>query len=268
MHVLMPANFDRSMPPNVLAPVAAAQSLVDQATARLREAITQGQFGSGGKLPSEPQLSHQLGLSRATLRQAISNLEQESLVFRRQGHGTFVVQAAAALRNDLTRNLGVTDLIRISGQSPATKNVKLNFGQADARVAAGLGVLPGSPIAVLTRTRTADGRPVAMTVDHLSRDFYEPRGFRLDLLPNGLGKEQSLYQILRSHGVVIKRGVAEVLAIRANSVLRQALALPSNALLIQLSQTDFTADGKAVLYSDEYLVPDYFRIQVVRRGPG
>jgi hypothetical protein len=38
--------------------------------------------------------------------------------------------------------------------------------------------------------------------------------------------------------------------------------------LIQLVQTHFTADGRAVLYSDEYLVPDHFRIQVVRRRPG
>jgi GntR family transcriptional regulator len=256
------------MPPNLLAPLAAAQSLVDQATARLREAISQGQFGSPGKLPSEPKLSQQLGLSRATLRQAISNLEQESLVFRRRGLGTFVVQAAAALQNDLTRNFGVTDLIRISGQHPGTTNVQFAFDHADKRVAAGLAVDLGAPIAVLRRTRTADGRPVALTVDYLSPEFYEARGLRLQSVVERLRLEQSLYHILRSHGVVIKRGVAEVLAIFANSPVTRALGVERNSPLIQLVQTDFTADGKAVLFSDEYLVPGYFRVQVVRRGPG
>jgi GntR family transcriptional regulator len=256
------------MPPDLLTPVTAGQSLVDQATARLREAITRGQFGAHGKLPSEPSLSQLLGLSRATLRQAISNLEQESLVFRRRGLGTFVVQAAAALQNDLTRNLGVTDLIRISGQHPATADIQLTFGHADDRVAAGLAVAPASAIAILRRTRTADGRPVALTVDYLSPAFYQARGLSLDTLAERLKSEQSLYHILRGHGVLIKRGVAEILAILANASVRQALKVKKSTPLIQLVQTDFTADGRAVLYSDEYLVPDYFRIQVVRRGPG
>jgi GntR family transcriptional regulator len=256
------------MPPDLLTPVTLGQSLVDQATAQLREAITRGQFGTQGKLPSEPSLSQQLGLSRATLRQAISNLEQESLVFRRRGLGTFVVQAAASLQNDLTRNFGVTDLIRISGQHPATADVDLKFGHADSRVAAGLAVALGSPIAILSRTRTADGRPVALTVDYLSPEVYRPRGLHLETLAERLKTEQSLYHILRGHGVLIKRGVAEVLAIVANASVLKALRIKRNTPLIQLVQTDFTADGRAVLYSDEYLVPDYFRIQVVRRGPG
>jgi GntR family transcriptional regulator len=178
------------------------------------------------------------------------------------------VQAAAALQNDLTRNFGVTDLIRISGQHPGTTNVQFAFDQADTRVATGLGVEIGARIAVLQRTRTADGRPVALTIDYLSTEFYEARGLRLESVLERLRSEQSLYHILRSYGVVVKRGVAEVMAVLANASVRRALNLDRSLPVIQLVQTDFTPDGKAVLYSDEYLGPDYFRVQVVRRGPG
>ncbi len=59
-------------------------------TAQLRQAILDGRYADGEKLPAERQLASAFGASRATIRTALSRLEAERLVTRRLGAGTFV----------------------------------------------------------------------------------------------------------------------------------------------------------------------------------
>lgn len=59
-------------------------------TAQLRQAILEGAYGHGEKLPAERQLAEAFGASRTTVRIALGQLEEERLVLRRVGSGTFV----------------------------------------------------------------------------------------------------------------------------------------------------------------------------------
>lgn len=59
-------------------------------TAKLRQAILEGQYAHGEKLPAERQFAAAFGASRATIRSALIRLESERLVTRRLGAGTFV----------------------------------------------------------------------------------------------------------------------------------------------------------------------------------
>src|SRR5947207_1711412 len=90
-------------------------SLTQRAADDLRRAIQDGHYEQTGRLPAEPDLARQLGVSRATLRHAISVLQEEGLVTRRHGSGTFVAGRIAELRNNLNVNFGVTDLIDAAG---------------------------------------------------------------------------------------------------------------------------------------------------------
>ncbi len=76
----------------------------------LRERITSGEYGAEQRIPTELELSEQFGYSRQTIRQAISGLEQEGLVKRTQGRGTFVCKQRAGRVNrneSRTRRIGV-----------------------------------------------------------------------------------------------------------------------------------------------------------------
>ncbi len=55
----------------------------------------------GTKLPSEPKLAEQLGVSRATLREAMRTFESQGLLRRRQGLGTFVVGPTQVIESGL-----------------------------------------------------------------------------------------------------------------------------------------------------------------------
>src|ERR1700722_9996801 len=126
-------------------------SLTEQVQADLRVAIRAGAFGSGGQLPSEPALSKQLGVSRPTIRQALSLLEQEGLVARRQGMGTFVQSTVAALPDLLNVNTGITDMIRSAGRHADTRETTVQHAFADERIAKMLQLRTGAAVAVIER---------------------------------------------------------------------------------------------------------------------
>src|SRR5436190_4134018 len=71
----------------------------------------------GRRLPPEPELAGELGVSRPTLREALRSLEDEGVVTRSRGTGTFVSHRPR-LRNNLDVNFGVTDAIRQAGMTP------------------------------------------------------------------------------------------------------------------------------------------------------
>lgn len=56
----------------------------------LREDIARGVYRNGERIPGENELAERYGMSRQTVRQALSLLEQDFLIERRQGSGTYV----------------------------------------------------------------------------------------------------------------------------------------------------------------------------------
>lgn len=72
----------------------------------IREQVIGGQLKYGEKLYSENELAELFGISRQTVRQAVGLLEQEKIVERRRGSGTYVVYGGAA-RHEPTMNIGV-----------------------------------------------------------------------------------------------------------------------------------------------------------------
>src|SRR5262245_55853004 len=65
-------------------------SLVDAVVSRIREVIEQGRLRAGDRLPTEAELSEQLGVSRTVVREAVSQLESLGLLSVQRGRGMFV----------------------------------------------------------------------------------------------------------------------------------------------------------------------------------
>ncbi len=250
----------RSLPPT--------RSLAARAAEDLRTAIRDGLLGVEGRLPSEPTLAAELRVSRATLRHAISILEEEGLVSRRQGTGTFVVEQVRQLRNNLNANFGVTDLIEAAGWEPGTRSFSISETVADRVTAARLGVPPRSHVVEVRRVRLADDRPVAFTVDVTPSVLLKDHGLDVESLEGLLADRQSLYRVLEDRGVVVHHGVATIRPAVASPEQARLLDLADGALLLLLDQVDYTADGEAVVLSEEFHVADVLSVQVYRKGPG
>src|SRR5437870_12557361 len=80
----------------------------------LTHRIDRGLLPAGSRLPSEPALATELGVSRATLREALRSLENEVVVRRMWGVGTFVADGRR-VANSLDVNFDLTDAIRADG---------------------------------------------------------------------------------------------------------------------------------------------------------
>jgi GntR family transcriptional regulator len=229
----------------------------------LRQRIDQGRFAAGARLPSEPDLAAELQVSRATLREALRALEDEGLLRRRQGSGTYVAPHPR-MANNLDMNFGVTDAIRAAGMRAGIAQGRRWTEPASAAEAARLELEPGQDVLVVERVRTAEGKPVV-----LSRDVLPGRlvGDRPQVVQEML--HRSIYEVLeRELGVVIHHGVATFRPIRADQAVAGRLGVPRGELLLYIWQVDYAEDGAPVLSSHEFHLADAFDFSVVRRGPG
>jgi GntR family transcriptional regulator len=225
--------------------------------------ISLGRIRPGGQLPAEPQLASELGVSRATLRDALRSLEEEGLVTRTRGAGTFVTHRPR-VRNDLGANFGVTEAIREAGMEPGYEEGITRIERASALDSEPLGLSPGAEVVIVDRVRTADGRRVVFSVDVLPGKLLEDRPDVLPRLARG-----SLYETMqRELGVVISHGVASFAPMKAGRTLASKLRVPRGTVVLYLRQVDYDEEGRPVLSSHEYHLGDAFEFTVLRRGPG
>jgi DNA-binding FadR family transcriptional regulator len=82
-------------------------------TGQLRQAILEGSYAHGEKLPAERQLAEAFGASRTTVRIALAQLEDERLVVRRVGSGTFVNHRAPGDAEDIAELTSPLELIDV-----------------------------------------------------------------------------------------------------------------------------------------------------------
>src|SRR5574337_907991 len=197
--------------------------LTEAAQQELRQAITRGTYIPGSQLPTEEELGALLGVSRTVVREALRVLEDDGLITRRHGVGTFV-RTRPILKN-LNFNFGITEMIESAGLKPGTSHMAIHREAATEEIASQLNIAIGAELITIERVRTAGDRPVVYSLD----TFPEALVRADDFDPNRLLKE-SLYQILQTDfGHVIEYGVAQSLPASASALIAERLAIPKGS---------------------------------------
>lgn len=240
------------------------RTLAHQVRERLRARILSGRFAPGSQLPSEVELARSFGVSRTSLREAVLQLEQDGLLLRRHGHGTFV-RSTQLLHTRLNMNLSATELIRAHGMEPRTQDVGILHSEATEHQADRLGITAGAPVVVFERVRTANGRPVVFTRDVMPATLFEAASVDpLELV----SYSRSLYQFLadRLQRSVVD-GIAHISPEVASGQLVARLQVPEGTPLLLLEQVDSDASGSRLLLSWDHYVGHVFDFVIHRRGP-
>jgi GntR family transcriptional regulator len=226
----------------------------------LRERIVAQGLEPGDRLPSEPELARSLGVSRPSLREGITLLEEDGVVVRLHGSGTYVSHRPG-VRNDLSRNFSVSSMIAAMGVEPGSAAESCATEPAPPRVAAALGIEGGTPVCALRRVRTAAGRRVVDSTDWCRTDV-------LPLEAMAALEGGSIYAALAERGLPVHHGVATITPAFASDEVAGRLGVRPGELLLTFFQLDSTAEGAVVLVSQEHHLADGFEFTVYRRGPG
>jgi DNA-binding FadR family transcriptional regulator len=96
----------------LLLPIESKGPLASKIYARMVEAILGGEFGPSGKLPTESELAARLGVSRPTVREALSGLRADGIVASKRGSGSYVVRMPGAPVSSVTLVKSLADIER------------------------------------------------------------------------------------------------------------------------------------------------------------
>jgi GntR family transcriptional regulator len=213
---------------------------------------------AGQRLVSEPELAKQLGVSRATLREAMRSFETQGLIRRRQGSGTFVVGKVAVIDSGLEILESLETMARRLGLEVSVSDLNIETIKADAENASALNVPMDTKLTRVRRVIRADGRPVAYLVDTLHEETLRPTDMPADF-------HGSVLDFLLGRGDSLASSRANVSAIGATAEVAKALEIQRGDVLLHFYSQLFDSSGKPVDYSLSYFIPGYFHFHVVRR---
>ena len=213
---------------------------------------------AGSRLISEPDLAKQLGVSRATLREAMRTFETQGLIRRRQGAGTFVVGKVPVIDAGLEVLESLDTMARRQNLAVTVSDLNIERIDADADQAAGLGGKVGDCLTRVRRVMRADTRPVAYLIDTLPEEV-----LKIADLPSGFNGSVLDFMLERSDDLRISR--AAISATNATADVAKALEIQRGDVLLKFVSQLYTADGKNVDYTVSYFIPGYFNFHVVRR---
>lgn len=231
----------------------AGAALHAQISAGIRSRIIAGDWPRDHRLPPEPQMAEEIGVSRGTLRRALGTLIDEGLLKQIPGRGTFVTEtlmepAAAQRLSTLSEDFAS------QGITLDTAVLSCEVAEPPVEVVKLLQLQPGTAALRLVRIRSAEGLRIALLHNYV----------RLDLAP---GIELMDFSQTTLFGALEGRYELEIgtarrsfSAIAAPVDVAEALALPPNQPVQYLEQLTLLADGRPIEYSDVWIDSRQLRV--------
>jgi GntR family transcriptional regulator len=214
---------------------------------------------AGEKLPSEPALAKILGVSRATLREAMRTFETEGLIRRKQGVGTFVVHPLQVIDTGLEVLESIETMAKRIGLHVSMGELNWEKRLATDAEAENLHISAEDSVIMLTRVIHVGNRPVAYLVDILPDNVFSEN----DLKDSFKG---SVLDLLIQRGEpALANSRCDIQAIAANNQVARALGIQRGDVLTKFESVLLSTTGKVVDYSLSYFLPGTFRFHVVRK---
>lgn len=126
----------------------------------LKKRIYLEEYKVGESIPSEREFSEQLGVSRMTVRQSITNLVNSGLLYREKGRGTYV--ATPKLEQPLNGLTSFTEDMKVRGMVPSSNLIRFEKVIPSIEIARELHLGQDIPVFYVIRIRNADAMPMAV----------------------------------------------------------------------------------------------------------
>ena len=213
---------------------------------------------AGQRLLNEPDLAKQLGVSRATLREAMRTFETQGIIRRRQGSGTYVVGKVPVIDAGLEVLESLETMALRMKLEITISDLHIELIHADEESAKGLGVEEDSRLTRIRRVMRADSRPAAYLIDTLPESILKP-----DDLPADFSGSVLDFLLARGDKLSVSRAV--IGATNAPADVAKPLEIQRDDVLLRFESRLLNTKGAVVDYSLSYFIPGYFHFHVNRR---
>ncbi|MER2598489.1 MAG: GntR family transcriptional regulator [Caldilineales bacterium] len=224
-----------------------SRSVTSQAISILTERIRTQTYAPGSRLPSESDLALELGVSRASIRTALSRLATQGLVLRKQGDGTYVNIHLENIPGSLGGLWNFLRLIEFSGHEPSIQVLSQEVRPASAAEAQALAMPEPAEVLFLRRLFLADTTPVILAGNAIPLAL-------LRVAPQECDGTQPLDAFFRRYcSLQIAYDIFDISATLPDAEVCTILQLPPQQPLLALKQIFYSSANEPLLCgSSEY----------------
>mgnify|MGYP000597748284 CR=1 FL=1 len=204
----------------------------------LRRQILSGKIQAGDKLPALNELSTRFGVARMTIRQAMDALEDEGLIERYAGRGTFAKQIELPTRQKLNMKAELSQL-----QAMVAQLEVMVMGNDDNAQIVDIG---GRAFRHMRRIHSQSGEPFCHVDINLENQLYK-------MAPERFEKE-IVVTVLKDLGISVETARQNVTIAYADVELAETLNMPVNAPVFRVLREFFSDNGR-LIYSAILIYP-------------
>jgi GntR family transcriptional regulator len=230
---------------------------LNQVKAHMLSYITQNKLKRNDQLPSEAAIAKKLGVSRNTLREAYISLENEGIIIRRHGIGTFVANPPL-IRDSLNDFSPFAQIIKDVGYEPDFKTLSVDIVPSTSEINEILKLNGITQIRRISRLVYADQTPVIYVEDYIPPEV----DIQLGSWDNFAG---NMVEVL---GNTLSTPLHQIQSfIRAGELpsgICNFLELPAGSPVLSVRSTIYNKENRPVTFSKLYFNSEVIELNIIR----
>ncbi|MDR1794091.1 MAG: GntR family transcriptional regulator [Erysipelotrichaceae bacterium] len=225
----------------------------------LQERIESGTYPEGSIFPSEAELVKEFGISRITVRRAISDLEHDGYIKTRKGSRATVLKIHKI--KDTFAFESFSNETREKGEVPSNIIVAAELVEPSAKVLQLLDLQPGTKVYHLKRLRLRNNRISAL------HDTYINPGIGV-VIDTQFDSDASLYEFYQQHGIQLGYADETIEAKLPDKALRQDLYMEKSEPILYRERITFDKQGRPIEVSFNSVIAGQYKytVHMEKRG--
>ncbi len=214
----------------------------------------------GDRLPPEPDLARQLGVSRAMLREVVTGLVERGMLIRKQGIGTFVASQTPFIEYGLEVLESLDSLAKRTGIETEVRDLTIVNKTLDVETSKRyFSTEEEIDVLEISREIGIKGKIVAFLIDIIPTEVLSEPEVESSI-------HGSIYDLLaQKKEIQLSYSRTDIMALNADEGMAKKLEVHKGTSLIKLTAQLYTTGEQIVDYSYSYFVPGKFQFHVMRR---
>ena len=235
------------------------QTAVKQAIEYLKKYILESDNPEQKKLPSEAHLAGELGISRLTVREALTVLENEGFITRSQGSSSTITTFARKLTEKIDHAGELKKFIKDCGYEVLIDNITYSWEKSTKEEAEALNINRGDELLIVKKRFCADNKPAVYCINRIPRIYMNKNTFS----DQEVGEDIFSFAE-ENNNFYFSNDLMELVPSVANAEIGEMLHLEKNTPLLLLDITKYTYKGIPVMINTEYYVHELIKFTASR----